>query len=140
MRVKNFIFVPFLFFKLDPATFKDICNNWRKYIWSEYNFSFFFFFCERNFKLQELLQEKFFFFSKNYFALFSFPKYCILFKEYYLIKKSKFPGVIVFNVSLLYFHLYFIRNIYKIKIGENDQFQDFSKLFFIPNFIFPRSI
>lgn len=104
----------------------------------EYNFSFFFFFCERNFKLQELLQEKFFFFSKNYFALFSFPKYCILFKEYYLIKKSKFPGVIVFNVSLLY--LYFIRNIYKIKIGENDQFQDFSKLFFIPNFIFPRSI
>lgn len=99
----------------------------------KFYFRFFFFFF---FKLDpEYLQflEKV---SLSRVLLHYFPLNCILFKEY-LITKVKISGV--FNVSYSIF-ICILFEIFKIKVRENaDQFQDFD-LFFIPNFIFPRSV
>lgn len=88
VRVKNFIFVPFLFFKLDPATFKDICNNWRKYIWSTI-FLFFSFFVNGILNCKNYYKKSFFF-SKNYFTLFSFKYLVSYLRNIIWLKKVNF--------------------------------------------------
>lgn len=96
-----------------------------------FSFLFFFFFKLDPEYLQFLVEV-----SLSRVLLHYFPLNCILFKEY-LITKVKISRV--FNVSYSIF-ICILFEIFKIKVRENaDQFQDFD-LFFIPNFIFPRSV
>lgn len=109
---------------MDPATFKDICNNWRKYIWSTI-FLFFSFFVNGILNCKNYY--KFFFFSKNYFALFSFKYFVSYLRNIIWLKKVNFLEwlFLMFHYSICILFEIFIR----LKLERMISFKIFRNFF-----------